>query len=116
MAVGAQYNRAGHGNLKHATYWNTSAMSNSKAMKPDVVIYMLGTNDADEWYNTRCVQMKTHARARQRRHGLGEGTGQGRVVATMCLPPVCFVFQTSYFVMCPAPSSICHAANITTRT
>jgi len=44
--------RAGHGNLKHPTYWGTPALNNSKAMKPDVVIYMLGTNDADEWYNT----------------------------------------------------------------
>merc|ERR1711935_879978 len=44
--------RKGHGNLKHATYWGTPALTNSKAMKPDVIIYMLGTNDADEWYNT----------------------------------------------------------------
>jgi len=44
--------RANHGNKKHATYWNTSAMAESKAMKPDYVIFMLGTNDADEWYNT----------------------------------------------------------------
>jgi lysophospholipase L1-like esterase len=39
----------GHGNLKHATYWGTSALNNSKEMKPDMVIFMLGTNDADEW-------------------------------------------------------------------
>ena len=44
--------RANHGNKHHATYWNTSAMAESKAMKPDYVIFMLGTNDADEWYNT----------------------------------------------------------------
>jgi lysophospholipase L1-like esterase len=44
--------RKGHGNAKHATYWDTPAMQNSLSMKPDVVIYMLGTNDADEWYNT----------------------------------------------------------------
>jgi lysophospholipase L1-like esterase len=44
--------RANHGNKKHATYWNTSAMAESKAMKPDYVVFMLGTNDADEWYNT----------------------------------------------------------------
>jgi lysophospholipase L1-like esterase len=44
--------RKGHGNAKHATYWGTPALNNSKSMKPDVVIFMLGTNDADEWYNT----------------------------------------------------------------
>eukprot|EP01043_Picozoa_sp_COSAG02_P064554 COSAG02_NODE_9473_length_2205_cov_2.125831_3_plen_50_part_00 len=32
--------------------WNTTAMAESKMMKPDYVIFMLGTNDADEWYNT----------------------------------------------------------------
>lgn len=44
--------RAHHGNVKHATYWETAAHNNSKAMKPDIVVFMLGTNDADEWYNT----------------------------------------------------------------
>ena len=44
--------RAGHGNVRHATYWETGNHNNSKLMAPDVVIYMLGTNDADEWYNT----------------------------------------------------------------
>jgi len=44
--------RKGHGNKKHATYWQTHNHNNSKLMAPDVVIYMLGTNDADEWYNT----------------------------------------------------------------
>lgn len=44
--------KKGHGNIKHATYWETGAHNQSKLMEPDVVIYMLGTNDADEWYNT----------------------------------------------------------------
>lgn len=44
--------RKNHGNVKHATYWYTGAMNESLAMKPDMVIFMLGTNDADEWYNT----------------------------------------------------------------
>jgi lysophospholipase L1-like esterase len=41
--------RHGHGNLVHHSYWDQSAHNNSLAMKPDMVIYMLGTNDADEW-------------------------------------------------------------------
>lgn len=44
--------REGHGNVRHKTYWETNNHNNSKMMAPDVVIYMLGTNDADEWYNT----------------------------------------------------------------
>lgn len=44
--------RKGHGNVVHPTYWETGAHNQSKLMKPDVVIYMLGTNDAFEWYNT----------------------------------------------------------------
>jgi lysophospholipase L1-like esterase len=44
--------RKGHGNVHHATYWDTSFFTESQKMKPDVVIFMLGTNDADEWYNT----------------------------------------------------------------
>lgn len=44
--------RKNHGNVKHATYWYTGAMNESLAMKPDMVLFMLGTNDADEWYNT----------------------------------------------------------------
>lgn len=44
--------RENHGNIRHATYWQTNNHNNSKLMAPDVVIYMLGTNDADEWYNT----------------------------------------------------------------
>ena len=44
--------RAGHGNVLHPSYWETGAHNQSKLMKPDVVIYMFGTNDAFEWYNT----------------------------------------------------------------
>lgn len=39
--------RHGHGNIRHASYWDTGAHTASLAMKPDIVIYMLGTNDAD---------------------------------------------------------------------
>eukprot|EP01046_Picozoa_sp_COSAG06_P012172 COSAG06_NODE_706_length_12904_cov_11.211636_11_plen_311_part_00 len=41
--------RTGHGNLRHRSYWSEANHNDSLAMKPDVVIFMLGTNDADEW-------------------------------------------------------------------
>jgi lysophospholipase L1-like esterase len=34
----------------HPSYWSTSAFKTSMAMNPDVVIIMLGTNDADAWH------------------------------------------------------------------
>mmetsp|Transcript_6862 Transcript_6862/g.17679 ORF Transcript_6862/g.17679 Transcript_6862/m.17679 type:complete len:252 (-) Transcript_6862:613-1368(-) len=45
--------REGHGNgPRHASYWYSPALNQSLTMKPDIVIFMLGTNDAAEWYNT----------------------------------------------------------------
>lgn len=41
--------RKDHGNIHHLSYWDTPQHKNSLALKPDVVIFMLGTNDADEW-------------------------------------------------------------------
>ena len=33
----------------HPSYWETAQFEHSRAMKPDVVLFMLGTNDALEW-------------------------------------------------------------------
>ena len=33
----------------HPSYWDTPEFNVSRAMKPDVVIFMFGTNDAFEW-------------------------------------------------------------------
>lgn len=41
-----------HGNYLRKTYWYTDYHNNSKAMNPDIVIFMLGTNDAAEWATT----------------------------------------------------------------
>jgi lysophospholipase L1-like esterase len=41
--------RTGHGNLRHRSYWSETNHNTSLLMKPDMVLFMLGTNDADEW-------------------------------------------------------------------
>jgi lysophospholipase L1-like esterase len=44
----------GHGNnpKQHPSYWSHQDHKQSLAMNPDVVIFMLGTNDASEWSST----------------------------------------------------------------
>ena len=39
----------GHGNIRHASYWDQKNHKESLAINPDVMLFMLGTNDADEW-------------------------------------------------------------------
>jgi lysophospholipase L1-like esterase len=41
--------KPGHGEIHHRSYWDSAEFKASMAMKPEVVIVMLGTNDADEW-------------------------------------------------------------------
>lgn len=38
-----------HGEHGHGSYWSSAQHTESLAMKPEVVVVMLGTNDADEW-------------------------------------------------------------------
>ena len=41
--------KPGDGEAHHGSYWTSAEFKVSMAMKPDMVIVMLGTNDADEW-------------------------------------------------------------------
>jgi lysophospholipase L1-like esterase len=41
--------KPGDGEIHHRSYWSSAEWKASMAMKPEVVIVMLGTNDADEW-------------------------------------------------------------------
>ena len=41
--------KPGHNEHNHGSYWASVQYKQSLAMKPAVVIVMLGTNDADEW-------------------------------------------------------------------
>ena len=41
--------KPGDGESKHPSYWKEKAYQSAMAMKPNIVIAMFGTNDADEW-------------------------------------------------------------------